>query len=113
MAKKHIGKRFDPVLVEHFDKLCERFPTPDVCLTFMLERADQPQSERADPPQSERAEPSQLVSSLADILTLVQCSDDEREMIEQAASQSVIPWKKITRTGIVAEWKLRTTYAKK
>jgi hypothetical protein len=105
MAKKHIGKRFDPELVERFDKMCEEFPTPDACLTTMLACTE----ESAFTP----AKPSQTVASVEDILTLVQCTDEEKEMVQHALAESVIPWKRLLRTAIVAEARSRTTYAKK
>jgi len=97
MAKKHISKRFEPALVERFDKACEQFATPDACLTAMLKKVEQPQT----------------IATVDDILTLVQCSEDEKTLITQALSQSIVPWKRLLRTAIVAEAKSRTKYAVK
>ena len=101
MINKRIGKRFTPALVARFDALCEQFPTSDACLSSLLDRANHAPS----------VAPS--VSTVVDILTLVQCTDEERAMVEQALASSVVPWKQLFKTALLAEMRSRLKYAKK
>lgn len=98
MAKKHLHSRFDETVLTRFHEKSASFASADEYLTWLMNRAEKAQEEP--------------VSDLDAILTLVHCLDDERFLIEKAFAESVVPWKRLVKTALLAEAKHRLTAAK-
>jgi len=107
MINKRIGKRFTPALVARFDALCEQFPTSDACLTALLDAHAASQAQ----PQAQ-AQVHELHTPY-DILRVLECTEEQWELIERAMETTSFPWKAMFRVALLAEAKNRFTYAER
>jgi len=103
VVKTHLTQRFDEDVIDRFEKVVAQFPDANAALASLLNRSEEPQP----PPQP------QELHTADDIMRALECTDDQRELIERTINTTNFPWKPMFRVGIVAEAKNRFTYAER